>query len=209
MGVVTPGRAVPGGVQLSLPLEPPEAPALRELTRWERLVADYGSFKISIAEHPMALLRPDLPQARDVEPRARAHCPTAAAVTVAGLVVARQRPATAKGVTFMLLEDEWGTINLIVPPPVYQRHRLVVRAEPFVLASGRLERRHGMTNVVVDEIAAHRAARPAARRREAHRAAGRPRDRPRRPSAHGIAGRGRRRPARGAARPAQLRRRGR
>ena len=45
---------------------------------------------------------------------------------VAGLVVARQRPATAKGVTFMLLEDEWGTINLIVTPPVYERHRLVV-----------------------------------------------------------------------------------
>ena len=56
-------------------------------------------------------------------------------MTVAGLVVARQRPATAKGVTFMLLEDEWGTINLIVPPPVYERHRLVVRAEPFVLAT--------------------------------------------------------------------------
>ena len=64
-------------------------------------------------------------------------------MTVAGLVVARQRPATAKGVTFMLLEDEWGTINLIVPPPVYQRHRLAVRAEPFVLATGRLERRDG------------------------------------------------------------------
>ena len=63
MGVVTPGRAVPGGVQLSLPLSPPEAPALRALTAWERLLADYGSFKISIAEHPMALLRPDLPQA--------------------------------------------------------------------------------------------------------------------------------------------------
>ena len=64
-------------------------------------------------------------------------------MTVAGLVVARQRPATAKGVTFMLLEDEWGTINLIVPPPVYERHRLIVRTEPFVLARGRLERREG------------------------------------------------------------------
>ena len=140
MGVVTPGRAVPGGVQLSLPLSPPEAPALSELTAWERLLADYGSFKISIAEHPMALLRPELPR-RSPSSRGLERIRDRSRVSVAGLVVARQRPATAKGVTFMLLEDEWGTINLIVPPPVYQRHRLAVRAEPFVLASGRLERR--------------------------------------------------------------------
>ena len=73
---------------------------------------------------------------------------------VAGLVVARQRPATAKGVTFMLLEDECGTINLIVPPPVHERFRLAVRAEPLVLAAGRLERREGTTNVLVDRSSA-------------------------------------------------------
>ena len=151
MGVVTPGRAVPGGVQLSLPLSPPEAPALKALTAWERLLADYGSFKISIAEHPMALLRPDLPESV-LESRALEQTPDRSRVSVAGLVVARQRPATAKGVTFMLLEDEWGTINLIVPPPVYQRHRLAVRSEPFVLARGRLESRLGTTNVVVEEL---------------------------------------------------------
>ena len=71
---------------------------------------------------------------------------------VAGLVVARQRPATAKGVTFMLLEDELGTINLIVPPPVHERFRLAVRAEPLVLAYGRLEQREGTANVLVDRI---------------------------------------------------------
>jgi error-prone DNA polymerase len=78
--------------------------------------------------------------------------PHGSRVEVAGLVVARQRPATAKGVTFMLFEDEWGTINLIVPPPVYQQHRLIVRTEPFVLASGRLERRGGTINVVVETL---------------------------------------------------------
>jgi error-prone DNA polymerase len=73
-------------------------------------------------------------------------------VRVAGLVVARQRPATAKGVTFMLLEDEHGTINLIVPPPIQERFRLAVRAEPLVLATGRLESREGTINVLVDRI---------------------------------------------------------
>ena len=73
-------------------------------------------------------------------------------VRVAGLVVARQRPATAKGVTFMLLEDEHGPINLIVPPPVYERCRLAVRAEPIVAADGRLEHREGVTNVLVSRL---------------------------------------------------------
>jgi error-prone DNA polymerase len=68
-------------------------------------------------------------------------------------VIARQRPATANGVTFMLLEDELGTINLIVPPPVHERFRAAVRAEPLLWAAGRLEHREGTTNVIVDRIA--------------------------------------------------------
>jgi error-prone DNA polymerase len=74
---------------------------------------------------------------------------------VAGLVVARQRPGTANGIVFMLLEDETGTINLVVPPAVYERHRLTVRTEPLVLASGRLERHPaagGGINVLVDRL---------------------------------------------------------
>jgi error-prone DNA polymerase len=73
-------------------------------------------------------------------------------VRVAGLVVARQRPATANGVTFMLLEDEHGTLNLIVPPPVHERCRLAVRGEALVIADGRLERREGVVNVVVHDV---------------------------------------------------------
>jgi len=67
-------------------------------------------------------------------------------------VVARQRPATANGVVFMLLEDEGGTINLIVPPPVVERCRLAVRTSGFVQAAGKLEHRDGTTNVVVSLI---------------------------------------------------------
>ena len=71
------------------------------------------------------------------------------------MVVARQRPGTASGVVFMLLEDEHGTINLIVPPKVYERSRLTVRTEPLVLAAGRLERHPaagGGINVLVERI---------------------------------------------------------
>jgi error-prone DNA polymerase len=61
-------------------------------------------------------------------------------VRVGGLVVARQRPGTARGIVFILLEDEFGTTNLVVPPDVYERHRLIVRSEPLLLAEGRLEK---------------------------------------------------------------------
>jgi error-prone DNA polymerase len=66
--------------------------------------------------------------------------------------VARQRPATANGITFMLLEDEHGTINLIVPPPVYERCRLAVRAEPIITCDGRLEHREGNTNIIATRV---------------------------------------------------------
>jgi error-prone DNA polymerase len=61
-------------------------------------------------------------------------------VRVGGLVVARQRPGTAKGILFLLLEDEHGTINVVVSPQVYERDRLAVRTEPLLLVEGRLER---------------------------------------------------------------------
>jgi error-prone DNA polymerase len=155
LGVAAPG--VPVGVggrvgtQLALPLDLHDAPGLRSLDVWDRLLADYGSTGVTLREHPLELMRPSLPEgalsSAELE-TARHGTP----VRVAGLVVARQRPATANGVTFMLLEDEHGTINLIVPPPVHDRCRLAVRGEPLVIADGRLERREGVTNILVHEV---------------------------------------------------------
>jgi error-prone DNA polymerase len=151
LGVAVPGVSGPEGTQLSLPLDPHQGPELRVLSAWERMLADYGSTGVTLREHPLELMRPDLPGDLRTSEQLESH-PNGRRVRVAGLVVARQRPATAKGVTFMLLEDEHGTINLIVPPPIHDRFRLAVRAEPLVLATGRLERREGTTNVLVDRI---------------------------------------------------------
>ncbi len=66
------------------------------------------------------------------------------------MMIARQRPGTAKGTMFLLFEDEWGTVNLVVPGAVYERHRALARAEPLLLARGRLERSpSGVLNVIV------------------------------------------------------------
>jgi len=150
LGVAASGLAVKGGTQLALPFEV-EAPDLREMSPWERLLADYGSTRVTLREHPLELMRPDLPG--DLLTSAQlTRSRHGQRVRVAGLVLARQRPGTAKGVTFLLLEDEAGTINLIVPPPVYESCRLAVRAEPLLLAEGKLEHREGVVNVVVSLV---------------------------------------------------------
>jgi error-prone DNA polymerase len=139
------------GTQLALPLEPPAPPSLEPLGGWERMIADYRSTGMTLNEHPLALMRdgldPGLLRSTDL-----ARVEDGSEVEVAGMVVARQRPETAKGIVFMLLEDERGTVNLIVPPAVYERHRAVVRATPLARARGRLERREGIVNVLVSEI---------------------------------------------------------
>ncbi len=152
LGVAAPAVSLGAvGDQLALPLEPHAGPELRALTAWERLLADYGSTGMTLREHPLELMRPALPEATiDSGELERAGHGTL--VRVAGLVVARQRPETAKGITFMLLEDEHGTINLIIPKAVHDECRLVVRGEPLVVADGRVEHREGVTNVLVHDI---------------------------------------------------------
>jgi error-prone DNA polymerase len=150
-------------VQMALPLEPPRAPELKPLSDWERLIASYHSFGITLDAHPLGLMRDDL----DDEIRSSAELErddNGATVVVAGFVVARQRPGTANGIVFMLLEDELGTINLVVPPLVYERCRAAVRAAPLVRAVGRLERHEGTTNVVVSVVAELSIPRDSARR---------------------------------------------
>jgi error-prone DNA polymerase len=139
------------GAQLALPLDGSPTPPLPPLGPWERVVADYRTTGMTLDSHPMELLRAGLPpEVLSSEDLGRTR--DGARAKVAGMVVARQRPATANGVVFMLLEDERGTINLIVPPPVVERCRLAVRTSGFVLAAGKLEHREGTTNVVVTRI---------------------------------------------------------
>jgi error-prone DNA polymerase len=140
-----------GDGQLSLPLPLPEAPALAEQTPWQRLTADYGAYGIALEEHPLSLLRGDLDPAT-VTCAALERIRDGAGLEVAGLLVARQRPATARGVMFLLIEDETGVANVIVLPPVYERHRLTVRTASLVTVTGCLERREGVVNVVASAV---------------------------------------------------------
>ncbi len=153
LGVARGGERMRGRpyAQLALPLPLPASPELRPLDSWERIVADYTSTGISLGEHPVEVLRPQLDRRLTVTAEL-ATTPDGAAIEVVGLAVARQRPATAKGVVFMLLEDEGGVVNVIVPPPVYERCRLAVRTAAFALVTGRLERREGVVNLLASSV---------------------------------------------------------
>jgi error-prone DNA polymerase len=157
----TPRGAVPlaatadaDGRPRQAPLELPtgqDMALLPEMTDWERMVADYGLLELSPSYHPMALLRPRVPPGVLTAAQVAA-APDGARVRTAGLVVCRQRPGTAKGVVFLSLEDETGLCNAIVWPGVYARTRSTVRAEPYLVVEGVVQRRSGAHNVVVSGV---------------------------------------------------------
>ena len=111
----------PGGTQLALPIELPDAPALRALDRWQQVLADYATSGVTVNDHAMALLRPRLPSRARHQ---RASWPAPPARGCGGRPGGRPS-ATGHGQrdVFVLLEDECGTVNLIVPAAVYERHR--------------------------------------------------------------------------------------
>jgi error-prone DNA polymerase len=143
-------RPSSGQLALPLPVEQDMVP-LPQMTDWERMAADYGILALSPNYHPMALMRAHLHEGI-VSTAHLQRLPDGMQVEVAGLVVCRQRPMTAKGLVFMLLEDEFGMANVVVKPQLYQRYRSLVRAEPFVLVRGELQRRDGTTNVIAQRF---------------------------------------------------------
>ncbi len=152
LGATPRGEIAGGGAyQLALPIGPTtETPELERQTDWERMLADYRHTSVSVGVHPLELLRPHLGGA--VPSAELSGVPHGARIAVAGMAVARQRPSTAKGIVFMLLEDEHGHVNLIVPPPVYEANRAIVRGEPLLLARGRFERVGRNENLLVEEL---------------------------------------------------------
>ena len=156
LGLAIRPASVPGtrgtAKQLTLALDPTAAtPALRELTPWERMAADYRRTGLSVGTHPLVLLRPHLPEGTLSSDKLH-RSSHGSKVAYAGLAIARQRPSTAKGIVFMLLEDEHGQVNLIVPKNVYEQHRAIVRNEPLLLAHGRYEQVGENRNILVSSV---------------------------------------------------------
>ena len=131
----------------NLPDEPP--PALPLLSPAREIIHDYHAQRFSLRGHPFASHRQSL-IARGVVTAAELQSLEAdRSYQVAGLVLLRQRPQTAKGVTFMTIEDETGTVNLIVWGHVWERFRRVARHAYAIIATGLLQRQDGVIHIIV------------------------------------------------------------
>ena len=116
------------------------------------VVEDYRRLSLSLKAHPVAFMRSRL-AARGILPsQALATVKSGQRVTVAGLVLVRQRPGTAKGVIFMTIEDEAGVANIIVWPKVFEKMRALVIGARFVAVAGRLQNEHGVIHLVAEKF---------------------------------------------------------
>ena len=149
-GDASPVRAV-GGLgeegRGSVPATAGSGSPLREMTEAERLAADYAGTGMTLGRHPMALRREALTRRRVVRAADLPRVPDGARVRVAGSVIVRQRPGTAKGFVFLSLEDETGIANVIVTPDLFARRRLALVTAPFLLVEGILQTQDGVTSV--------------------------------------------------------------
>jgi len=134
--------------------EQPIAPAaIGRLSPFEEVLADYRSQGMSLRAHPISFIRPELDR-RKCEPASRLReLNDGLFVRVGGLVLLRQRPSTARGITFVTLEDETGVINLILHAAIWQKHRDVAGAAKVWLVDGQLQRQGIVVHVVAARLA--------------------------------------------------------
>lgn len=118
----------------------------------EHVVEDYANTGLSLKRHPLAFLRDELKEGGIVTAAELMTLPVERRVQVAGLVLIRQRPGSAKGVIFITLEDETGVANLIIWPPILERFRRIALGATLLYCRGRLQREEGVIHVVAEEL---------------------------------------------------------
>jgi error-prone DNA polymerase len=128
------------------------ASPLKPMTVPERLLADYAGTSLTIGPHPMSLRRPELAlrgvlRASDLPTGRHGR-----RVRVAGAVITRQRPGTAKGFVFLTLEDETGIANIIVRPDLFSEQKATIVGEPYLLVEGTLQIQEGVTSVKAERL---------------------------------------------------------
>ena len=131
---------------LALPTDTP----LKPMTLSERVKADYETMNLTTGPHPMKLLRENLPNIWCAIDLVQAR--HGSTIQIAGNVICRQRPGTAKGFVFISLEDETGVSNAIVDPDLFERFRLVITEEAFLLIEGQVQNSDGVVLIKARDI---------------------------------------------------------
>jgi len=128
------------------------ASPLRRMDAGERLHADYAGTGLTIGPHPMALRRGDLALQGVMRAADLPNVRNGRRVRVAGMVITRQRPGTAKGFVFLTLEDETGISNIIIRPDLFDRDRMTVVRQPFLLVDGIMQHQDGVLSVRAERV---------------------------------------------------------
>jgi len=122
------------------------------MSQAEEVLADYRTMGLSLNAHPMKFLRDGLERLGVAPAEQLKVLPNGRPVRVAGIVLVRQRPGTAKGITFVTLEDETGVANLIIRPTIWQRYRQAAHGATILLAHGRLQRQGPVIHVLATRL---------------------------------------------------------
>jgi len=147
---------------------PPGDRPLRTMSLVERVAADYNGTGLTIGPHPMALVRASLATRGVLRAADLLWTRAGRRVRVAGAVITRQRPGTAKGFVFLSLEDETGIANIIVTPDVFAANMRTIVDEPYLLVEGALQNQSGAVSVKADRIDAVRHEGPDVESRDFH-----------------------------------------
>ncbi len=126
--------------------------SLPTMSLQQQVVHDYRSVGLSLKAHPMSFYRQQLDSMRITKNADLGDRRDNQFIRVAGLVILRQRPSTAKGITFVTIEDETGTANLVVKQNIWQRYYRIARRSPAWIAYGKLEKKNGVIHVVVNRL---------------------------------------------------------
>ena len=129
-----------------------EAVTLPEMPLSEHVVNDYQTLRLSLKAHPMSFLRPQFTADGVAACNDLRKLPDGVRVSLAGVILVRQRPGTAKGVVFMTLEDETGVANAVVWPQMLERYRKVVMGARLILIRGRIQRHENIIHLVAEHL---------------------------------------------------------
>jgi error-prone DNA polymerase len=132
--------------------DPDTSSPLRRMTPPERLMADYAGTSLTIGPHPLAMRRAELALRGVLRASDLPHGRHGRRVRVAGAVITRQRPGTAKGFVFLTLEDETGIANVIVRPDLFSEQKRAIVGEPYLLIEGTLQIQEGVTSIKAERV---------------------------------------------------------
>jgi error-prone DNA polymerase len=129
-----------------------EISSLPQLTPEQQVIEDYRTVGLSLKAHPLSFHRSLLDRLKITPTSHLKNKSNNRHLRVAGMVILRQRPSTAKGITFVTIEDETGTANLVVKPTIWERYYKIAKGSSAWIAHGKLEKKNGVIHVVVNRI---------------------------------------------------------